>query len=494
MKTLRNGFVGFVLLSAKLAVADLSGFNSFAPVNFSGPAGNYVGYSPDRTTFELTDGSSAEAASGFASIPQNITDFTASFIYTCDGNDENPQYVQGDGFDFVIQNDPRGTLALGGDGGSKGYLAGTSPVAAAIAPSAAIGCEIYGTQTISYLSGGTNRTTQNLSAAGNLTALNGSDPIVAHVSYSGGVMSMFLTEPSTEHFAYFTASNVNLAATVGGSTALIGLSGGTGNANAVQFVKNFAVTASENYTPIAIAAGSFDQAMIIPASAPANGATAKLTATMDGGTARTGSTFYEQGFDPANTTYNGSATGLPRSGSTFTSQADANHVFQMQPYTGDDAILLNSTNGTGTLTFANPQAYSSLSFLIAAGHGPAALTFIINYADGTASSILFFSDAIVAPDWFGSGSIAWDANGRAYPSATGATTYDSVGSGDPNLFQEDLNLPDSTDPISSVELLTDSPDTSNIAVFAVSGVAVPEPASTMACIAVLPALMRRRRA
>ncbi len=480
-------------VAARSATADISGFGEFAPINSIGSSPFAPGYSADGSALVLTQGYADDATSVFNAVAQNVSSFTASFNYTCAGNDENPQYVQGDGFDFVVQNDARGVAAIGGIGGGKGYQAGTSPTVAAITPSVAIGFELYGTQSVSYLARGVSQTTANLTSTGSLTALNGGDPIVAHVSYSARTLSVSLFELSTEHFSYLAVPNVDLPSLVGGTNALVGFTAGTGDATAIQTLRDVSMSSGRTYQPIPLAASSFNQDMVVEASSPTSNAAGAITATMDAGTAKTGSTYYEQGYDPAHTTYNGLPTGLPKSGGTFTSQADPNHVFQMPSYAGDNALLLDAANGIGTLTFATPRALSSLSFLVAAGHGPAAFTFVINYADGAPSSNEFFSDDVVSPDWFDGGSVAWDADGRAYPTAAGATTYDSIGSGAPSLFQEDLNLPDATDPIASVQVFLDVVPNAQVAIFAVSGVAVPEPTAAAALVAAAAGLTARGR-
>src|SRR5512146_1396212 len=71
------------------------------------------------------------------------------------------------------------------------------------------------------------------------------------------------------------------------------------------------------FSPIVLTSGSYNQDMVVEASAPgpviAQGYT---TASMDAGVANTSTSWYEQGYNAANPT-----TGVPPAGSTFTSQS-----------------------------------------------------------------------------------------------------------------------------------------------------------------------------
>ena len=68
----------------------------------------------------LTDGANSEARSFFYNTRQNVGGFQAAFTYQAGGN------KSADGIAFVLQNDSRGTAALGGAGGSLG-VSGITP-------------------------------------------------------------------------------------------------------------------------------------------------------------------------------------------------------------------------------------------------------------------------------------------------------------------------------------------------------------------------------
>lgn len=99
--------------------------------------------------------------------------------------------------------------------------------------------------------------------------------------------------------------------------------------------------------------------------------------------------FYESGLS-------GFFYGLP-AGGNFTSADDGTTVFQFQPFTGNNALVMSSDTGitTGTLTLATPQTYGRVAILAnsASGGGYPNVTF--NFNDGT-SYTTFYN----APDWF----------------------------------------------------------------------------------------------
>ncbi len=144
---------------------------------------------------------------------------------------------------------------------------------------------------------------------------------------------------------------------------------------------------------------------------------------MDQGTTnKANNTWYERGYDIAAPT-----TGLPNSNSTFVGQNDPSHVYQMQSYTGNNALLIsNSAQGgstTGTLNFATPAAYRSLSLLASASSGgQQSIGLVVNYVDGTTATLA----PIATTDWFTSTTpntpaIGVNANGRLQI-GTGSTT------------------------------------------------------------------------
>ncbi|HEY5914089.1 MAG TPA: immunoglobulin domain-containing protein [Verrucomicrobiae bacterium] len=169
-----------------------------------------------------------------------------------------------------------------------------------------------------------------------------------------------------------------------------------------------ATLAHAQFTPVPIDPASFNQDVVIEAPAPPPLSSA-VTATMDGGTNKTGNTWYERGYNPAAPT-----TGLPAAGSLITSGA---YVFQMPPdYHTNNVIMVGHANGLrtpvlepATLTLTTPAAFTGLSFLTDSGNGPVTVGYTVHYADSFSESGTFTST-----DWFNAAANVYNAAGRVH--------------------------------------------------------------------------------
>ncbi|HEV2455451.1 MAG TPA: glycoside hydrolase family 76 protein [Verrucomicrobiae bacterium] len=201
----------------------------------------------------------------------------------------------------------------------------------------------------------------------------------------------------------------------------------------------FAQAAHAGFTPLPLTSGSFNQEMIVPATAPAPAvAGGYTTATMDNGTGNTGTTWYEEGYNVTNLT-----TGIPHPGTTFSSAVLPNHQYTMPPsYAANDALMLDSQLTTGTLTLTSPAAYSGLSLLESGGHNGVAFSYSVDHQDGAVET---GSSSI--PDWFNGPNPAWIANGRV---DVGTFVFSSVNGNDPQLYSLDIPLTDTTSPVTKI--------------------------------------------
>ena len=469
--------VGALLAGGLTVRADITGFSAFSAINPVGVPNSdaQIGYQSGNSVYVLTDGVNSEATSGYDPTAQAIGSFTASFNYQT-----IPEYptggvyggsVQANGAALVFQNATTGaTNAVGGTGNQLGYNGmANSATTAALEFNLFDGVTAFHGSTSFQTSGSVIATTT--ATLGNVLTpdLSTGDTFAVRLSYNGTTLVQNVLDTSTGVSNSFTYTGVNLASTLGTSNAIVGFSGSTGGYNSTQKISNFRFLAAPTFSPVAVS--GFNQNMVIPAGASQTGATSTITASMDSGTANLASNvWYETGYNTAAPT-----TGLPASGSTFTSQNDALHTFKMQSYTGSgDAILLSNTtndvNTSGMLTFNTPAAFKAISLLESSGNGPNYFNVTINYSDGAQSSII---PDVIAPNWFNqTTNIAYVANGRAAPNASGTTSFNSVGTMNPVLTQQDLTLPDTTDPIASI-LFTWASGSGNTAIFAVSGVATP---------------------
>jgi hypothetical protein len=464
-----------LLAAPRPASAGLTGFSDFAPMNAtqedpSQPT--YNGYYGD--TFQLTAaGITGQATSGFAQTKQSIANFTAKFTYLATYGGP-----PADGVGFVLQNDPRGLTALGGGGGSIGYSSGGG---GPITNSAGVMFSAYYADpgANSFASGGTITGWYYNSPAN----IRNQYPVDVTVTYFGNTLAFTLRDPVSGRIAS-RSTTLDLAAALGGSTAYVGFTGSTGGYTATQNVSNFSFTNTVGaYTPVKV--HGFTQDVIVE-----KGATdfqTAVTATLDNGTARntsnqlSGATFYEKGFNTTSAT-----TGLPSAGDVVST--DGVHAFSVAAATGPNALLLNASSTSGTLTFDTPTAYPGLSFLVTTGNGSGTFDVRVKHSDGAADEVFTF---VAAPDWFGGGPVGINANGRVNPDLA----TDNVGAGNPRLYAEDILLADTDSPISSIDF-TYSGGAGNTYIFGVSGlgpVPVPEPATTALLAATATVFLVRRR-
>jgi uncharacterized repeat protein (TIGR03803 family) len=201
---------------------NLTGANTITPI-FSGGV------------VTLTDADSAEARSYFFDVPEYIGGFEASFTYQSSG--------AADGAAFVLQNDPRGTAALGSDGGYLG-VGGTG----LITPSAELELNLYTangentgytflTNGLTGIAGGNG----NYHPIGSIN-LASDDPIDINMYYALGQLALTFTD-TVAHTTFSTNLYVgNLTNIVGGATAYVGFTGGDGSDTSVQTISNFSFT------------------------------------------------------------------------------------------------------------------------------------------------------------------------------------------------------------------------------------------------------------
>lgn len=200
------------------------------------------------TALELTDGNTNEAAAGWYNVPVNVQSFTNDFSFTIT---PAVSYIA-DGFTFTIQN--AGTTALGPAGGGLGY-GPDSPTgtAASIATSVALKFDLYsnageGADSTGLYINGASPTTPALDMTGTGIDLHSGHQFQVHMTYDGANLTMTITDISTN--ATFThAWSINIPQMVGGNTAYVGFTAGTGGLVATQQILSWTYTTSTTTQP-----------------------------------------------------------------------------------------------------------------------------------------------------------------------------------------------------------------------------------------------------
>lgn len=179
----------------------------------------------------------------------------------------------------------------------------------------------------------------------------------------------------------------------------------------------------------------------------------------------------------------GKANGLPLN--RFFTNATDGSVFQFQPYTGSNALVLSSDTGltSGTLTLSSPAMYSRICIVANSGNGNAlgAATLTLNFNDATSLTTTYY-----APDWFNN-------NGTLYSIALQGMNRINLNTGstdgaptNPRFYQSTINvfaLTGATNkPISSI---TFGKTGNSTGIYAVSG--LPSSAVTLASVVNSPA-------
>ncbi len=234
------------------------------------------------TRLQLTNGQQAEAGSVFWAQPIGVQAFTTDFEFQL-------SLAQGDGFTFTIQN--TGPTALGGGYGGLGF--------AGIKKSVAIKFDFYsnageGNDSTGVFTNGATPTVPAVDITPSGIELNSGDSIQAHVTYDGTTLTMNLLDLVNQKT--FTLSKlINIPSIVGGNTAYVGFTGGTGGFTSSQKILTWTYTAQSvagtTATPVFSApAGNYSTPQSVALSSPTSGA--KIYYTTDGTTPSTASTLY----------------------------------------------------------------------------------------------------------------------------------------------------------------------------------------------------------
>ncbi len=212
-----------------------AGFASSTGLTLNGPA------KITSSRLRLTDGGGNEASSAFFNTPVNVQAFTNDFSFLLTS-------ATADGFTFTIQGN--GPTALGAPGGSLGY--GLNSTLPGIPKSVAIKFDLYQNSTEGINSTGlfTNGAMPAVPAI-DLTPsgvnLHSGHTFNVHMTYNGTTLVMSITDATNSTKTFSASFTVDIPGTVGGPTAYVGFTGGTGGLTAIQDILTWSYAAG---TPV----------------------------------------------------------------------------------------------------------------------------------------------------------------------------------------------------------------------------------------------------
>ena len=320
--------------------------------SFSGGTVNSNGvYTPqisnDGQTLELTNSNLSEAASWFNNAKVSIDSFTALFDYQATPAGGG----LADGFAFILQDDPRGTSALGAAGSALGYSSDpvNNPNIPGISPSAAVEFNLYSshTQGTNFV---TDDTAGNYNPTGTVDFWDTGDTIQVGLTYDGSVLTETLTDLVNGHTYSTSYDNVDLAQVLGADTAYVGFSAATGGGDSTQTVSDFNfVAGSPPPAPVLTVPGAqtitAGQATAIPdvslaETGAVNGEIFTVTLTDSTGDLSAGTV-------GDGDTVTASGTTLTITGSLSDVNSDLGTLTDSDGTTGSDTIFLNATDSFG---------------------------------------------------------------------------------------------------------------------------------------------------
>jgi len=216
------------------------------------------------SSLQLTDGGQGETASAWYATKVNIQNFTHDFTFQL----TNPH---ADGITFTIQN--AGSTALGGSGGWLGY--------APIASSVAVKFDLYnndgeGVDSTGLYVNGAIPYVPAVDMTRSGVNLHSGDVFRVHMVYDGATLTMQIIDISTQQ-SFVTSWPINIPATVGGTMAYVGFTGGTGGATATQDILSWSYSAVAG---VEYSNGFSSSGMVLNGSASVNNSRLRLT---DGG-------------------------------------------------------------------------------------------------------------------------------------------------------------------------------------------------------------------
>jgi hypothetical protein len=196
------------------------------------------------TRLQLTDGGQYEARSAFYTTPVNIERFTTEFSF---------QLTRpiSDGFTFTIQG--AGLNALGSPASGLGFGPDASyhvsTFERSISRSVAVKFDFFddageGNSSIGLFTNGVTPTIPAVNLLPSGIDLHSGHIYKARMVYDGAVLALTLSDTTNPSLVYSTDFTIDIPSTVGGSTAYVGFTAGTGISSSIQEILQW------NFSPV----------------------------------------------------------------------------------------------------------------------------------------------------------------------------------------------------------------------------------------------------
>ena len=273
--SLQNSNVGtasYVIQNGGTSINFGSGFSSIVGLTLNGSA-----KATNDTRLQLTDGGLNEAGSVFWSAPINIQAFTTNFEFQLSN-------AQGNGFTFTIQN--VAATALGGNSAGLGYQD--------IQKSVAVKFNFYnfnneGSDSTGVYTNGQPPVLPTVDISSSGIQLGSGDSIQASITYDGATLTLNLLDLVTND--KFTLSQaINIPQVVGGNTAYVGFTGGTGGLSSSQKLLTWTYATQALPPAFAPPAGTYNATQNVTLTSATGDAA--IYYTTDGSTPNAASTHY----------------------------------------------------------------------------------------------------------------------------------------------------------------------------------------------------------
>ena len=238
---------------------------------------------------------------------------------------------------------------------------------------------------------------------------------------------------------------------------------------------------SYSQTFVSVKVSGFNQDIIAEGAGGSNRAKATTNTTFDDVTQTGDNVMYSKDFRGNNNLSSPPPFGLPDDGK-INSLNLIGAVYQLAPYSQNNALVIKNQNGSGTLVLETPGAFTKIAFLGASANGDSQFDLVLNFSDGTNTTAQF-----TVRDWFSGTPFAINNIGRVQRTDTlGHTADNFTHLGDnPRLYDDQLTLnpPFDSKLLTSITV-TKTSSGGRTAIFAINGItAINAPNSPVATAA-----------